>query len=144
MRTQTSREIQYSYLWRNYPTDGSKKFSSNTGFFTDNQLSGKWTQFQHYVKITQGSDSIVRAWIDSTLVFEKTTWTEQGIICGDPRGYSAWSSRAGYWASSSKDGYPNFKIGLYDDWDSKNKRILIDDIVWSTEKVPESYGVVDK
>jgi len=30
---------------------------------------------------------------------------------------------------------------MYDDVDSKNKRILIDDIVWSTERVPLSYGV---
>jgi len=57
------------------------------------------------------------------------------------RGYSEWSSDNYRWASSTRDGYPNFKLGLYDDVDSKDKRILIDDIVWSTEKVPSSYGV---
>jgi len=143
MRSGTSREIRYRYSWRDYPTDGagSEGWNGDSGLYTDNELSGCWTQFQHYVKITEGSDSVVKAWINSTLVFEKTTWTDMGYTCADPRGYSAWSDENFRWASSTRDGYPNFKLGMYDDVDSKDKQIQIDDIVWSTEKVPSSYGV---
>jgi len=141
MKTGTSRELRYRYSWRDFPTDGSDGFTVDTGLYADDELSGVWTQLQHYVKITEGTDSIIRAWVNDDLIFEKTTWTELGFTCADPRGYSEWSSQNCRWASSTRDGYPNFKLGLYDDDDSKDNRILIDDIVWSTERVPSSYGV---
>jgi len=83
MKTQTSREIRCRYSWRDYPNDGDAGWNGDSGLYTDNELSATWTQFQTYAKITEGSDSVIRAWINDTLILEKTTWTEQGITCAE-------------------------------------------------------------
>jgi len=152
LRSGSSRELQFQYSFWEFPDtnndgdfdeDDTSRFNNNTGVYIDENLN-QWIHFQLYLKMTTGSDSVVRAWVDNNLVFEKTTWTSD-ITAAAPEAYSDWSGENCDWMSSfNPDGYPMFRFKIYDDEDSGEKKMNIDDIVWATEKVPESYRVVDK
>ena len=142
------RHIYLSYKWHKYPAIGVRKdWNYHSNFYVDEHLN-EWIHLQYYEKITTGSESVIRAWINNDMFMEKTTWTDTvdgvTIKCAAPEGYPEWDEYDCDWYRSSAEGYPVSSIKLYDDSDSKEKRYYVDDIVWATEKVPETYKVVDK
>ena len=102
----------------------------------------EWVHLQVYWKIGI-SDGAVKAWFNGNLVADK-----EGIAT-DPRAYSEWNSNPAtgtqtVFRSDCPDGAPKIGPELYQGENSYENWIWVDDVVAATEKVPESYKVVEE
>ena len=139
----SSREVIFDYAWHKYPVIGVRKdWIFHSGFYVDENLN-QWIHFQIYYKITTDSDSVIRAWVNNKLFAEKTTW-DSIYYAAAPEACPEWNEYDCDWASGCRSGRPHMSAKLYDGKDSKEKRIWVDDIVWATQKVLETYEVMDK
>jgi len=104
-------------------------------------MIGSWHHFQLYYKIATGTSGIVRAWINNTLVAEKTGFAT------DPRAYDSWNNnpedgtQCVFRSANSPNGAPNLGPDLYQGTSSYENWAWYDDFVFADEKVSESYGV---
>lgn len=133
--------LQFAYGWGK--AEGASDFSANaesieqswaTSYYVSDYYD-QWVHFQVYVKMANGTDGTVTAWFNNNLVANKTG------IKTDPSGYSEFTSNNCIWANNP---YPWIVIELYQDTTSFESWIWVDDVVAATEKIPQSYGVIDK
>ena len=98
-----------------------------------------WMHFQIYMKWSNTTNGIYRAWAnkagDTPILFSERTG-----IKNDPRGYSQWT---GDYAFARSDGKPFIVIQLYQGTTGYAgvTQYWYDDVVVSTTQVSESYGV---
>ena len=139
-----SRQIETDLVWHKCFGTQRKSWRWRSGFFVNKHLK-EWIHLQSYLKVTGGSDSVIRAWVNNMMFMEKTTWNDmvgnirfKGL---DPESYAEWDENDCKYHSPNQDGFPRISIELYSGKDSEEKRIFVDDIVWAVAKVPEDYGV---
>ena len=139
--SQTSRSLTFAYGWGKHAD--ANDFSADaeaieqvwdSGYDIDDFLN-RWVHFQVYVKMTIDNTGVVRAWFNNALVAEKTN------IKTDPEGYSEFVQNNCIWAVND---CPWIVLELYQGSNSFESWIWVDDVVAASQKVPESYRVVDK
>jgi hypothetical protein len=136
-----NRRLQFGYGWGKHAdaTDFSPDAEAieqnwDSPYFVTDFLN-QWVQFQVYIKMTPDNMGIVRAWFNGKLIAEKTG------IKTDPSGYSEWGRYNCTWAVNQ---YPFIALELYQSTESFESWTWVDDVVAATEKVPESYRVLDR
>jgi len=141
----TSRRINFEWKWGKI--DGGVDFGPSGQFWdTDYYITdflNRWVHFQVYVKIAKGNNGVVRAWFNNVLVAEKTG------ITTDPSEYPEWEENPVdgtecVWRSQNGGPYPDVGPELYQDTDSFESWIWVDDCVSAIQKVAETYRVVGK
>ena len=96
--------------------------------------TGAWHHFQFYYRMGDMSTGIAKSWVDNDLVFDETTATDPAYF-GEPEAGDLWGE--GY------SSHPTVLVESYCSQDTPAHEIWFDDIVISTEKVPESYGIAN-
>lgn len=99
----------------------------------------EWVQLQIYYKF-HPTDGAFQAWLRYG-GNEYDLGSRTGMTT-DPRGYSDWDEKAGYFAPISS-GHVYLQDSLYEEKGMKSVLKYMDDMVASTTKVPENYGVVE-
>jgi hypothetical protein len=138
--TNSARDFIFGYGWGKHAdaSDFSADAESieqtwDTGYDIDDYLN-QWVHFQLYIKMATDNTGVVRAWFNNNLVAEKTS------IKTDPSGYPEFDANNCIWATTE---YPMLLVELYQGTDSFESWIWVDDVVAASQKVPESYRVVD-
>ena len=120
------------YLFAPVLSPPSSDYDEFYSDYTLHDLAGTWAHFQVYYKMSQTPDGILEAWINNELITSKT-----GRIT-DPRGDPRWESEGCYWTYND---FPYLSLAIYNEPTEPECWCYVDDMVLSTEKVPESYGV---
>ena len=94
----------------------------------------QWIHLQTHFKCAKDYTGIVEHWFNDSLV---KRWTG---VKTDPEGYPEWNSQNLAWARGTQGG-PWVVSELYQDKDSFESWVWMDDIVGSTTYVPASYRV---
>ncbi|MCW4051989.1 MAG: polysaccharide lyase, partial [Candidatus Bathyarchaeota archaeon] len=138
---QTSRYVSFGYGWGkhsdalDYSPDAEAIEQTWQSNYRVTDYLNQWVHFQLYIKFEADNTGIVRAWFNDDLFAEKTN------IKTDPSSYAEWSQYNCVWAVSE---YPFIVVELYQSTESFESWMWVDDVVAATEKVTESYGVLDK
>jgi len=143
-RIMADKRIQYSYRWGNaygydFDDDATAQEDQSATSYSANDYVNQWVHFQIYWKIHQTAGECA-FWFNDNLVANITG------LHSDPRYYSSsWNNNPNggqiYFRYTCGGPYPNIGPELYQDENSFENWIWIDDVVAATEKVQGTYGV---
>jgi hypothetical protein len=149
-RLMENKRFQYSYKWGDaygwgYGDDAAAQQQESAIDYWAADYENQWVHFQIYWKIAE-SNGVCTFWFNNNMVANITG------LHSDPRYYTTyWNNNPNLIAHGydgqcefrwSCDGnYPNIGPEIYQDEDSFENWVWFDDVVASTEKVSETYGV---
>jgi len=129
--SQNDRRLLFVY---SFPYDPSQNEEWDTNYYVGDYLD-TWVHFEVYLKWTNDTSGVVRAWFNDNLVAEKTG------LKSDPTGYSEFVEENCVFAYGYP--YPTIRIELYQSQNSPEHWYFIDDVVGGTERVSQTHGIYD-
>jgi len=125
------------YLRSGFPSSfapsGAYNHYDYSSFYVDEDFPDQWVHFQIYYKMSDSGNGEYKGWINDNLIGEASGLTN------DPRAYPEWNQHPN--TRFAVNEYPRLVVKLYQNRESNENWIWVDDVVASDVKVPENYGV---